>query len=108
KLTDTGDDEGWCRLTVKVADLLIPDTVDTEMSLISIAGGPSSLTIVPMPSQIPSSEQSAPTTSEKNTKICSSGSIVALPQMVIPTLRVPFGVFGGMENGTLLKVTKST
>src|SRR5690242_14320813 len=78
------------------------------MLLIVIPGGPSSLTIVPTPLHAPSREQSAPTTFDKKTKICSSGSTVVSPQIVILTLRVPFGVFGGIENGALLNGWKST
>ena len=73
-----------------------------------IAGGPSSLTIVPTALHAPSSEQLAPPWTVIDAKMCSSSSIVALLHTVMLTLKVPFGVLGGMEKGTLVKGTKST
>src|SRR5258708_30084747 len=75
-------------------------------------GGPSSLTIVPIAKHVPgavSLEQNAPpATLVSVTKICSSDSMTVSAQIVMLTLRVPFGVLGRMLKGTLLNGMKST
>src|SRR5205809_1294807 len=110
KCTDASCANGWCRLTVNDAVLVVPAKAGslTEILLTETVGGPSSLTIVPIAAQDSLVQNAPPATLERETKICSSGSMTASPQMVMLTLRVPFGVLGGMLNGTLVNCSKST